>query len=184
MKILLIMQLFQIINKTSCKHSHKKQKSTILFICCGYPNYNAEGAFVMIFFICSDLDNCLRNFCTVAIRTENEKKIESPRCKQPFCYFNVFPVRPPQKFKVQAKIPTIQSVFLHYFSVSYNYAVKLQTYVTNEVLYYLSSIKDDVWYCTDTPSAKTSVMNLKTNPATLSTEKKGARIRSKVLKDY
>ena len=31
-----------------------------------------------------------------------------------------------------------------YLSVSYDYAVKLQTCVTNEVVYYLPSIKDDV----------------------------------------
>ena len=74
MKTLLIMQLLQIINKTSCKHSHKKRKSAILLIYCGYPNYNAQGAFVIIFFICSDFYSCLRSLCTVAVRTENEKK--------------------------------------------------------------------------------------------------------------
>ena len=52
------------------------------------------------------------------------------------------------------KIPAIRPVFLDYFFVSYNYAVKLQACVTNEVVYSLSSIKDDVWYCADTPSVK------------------------------
>ena len=100
------------------------KKSTILLTCCGYPSYNAQGAFVIIFFICSDLYNCLRSFCTVAIRMENEKKKENPHCKQPCCCFDVFPARPPQKFQNQAKIPTIRLVFLDYFFVSYDYAVK------------------------------------------------------------
>ena len=73
-------------------------KSVILLICCGYPNYNTQGAFAIIFFICSDLYNSLRSICTLAIRTENEKKKENPNCKQAFCCFDVFPVRPPQKF--------------------------------------------------------------------------------------
>ena len=158
MKTLLIMQLFQIINKTGCKHSHKKRKVYYIIdiLWLRYPNYNAQGALVIIFFICSDLQNCLRSLCTVAIRTGNEKEKENPHCKQPFCCFDGFPVRPNQKFQVQAKIPTIRPVFLDHFSVSYNYPVKLQTCVTNEVVYYLSSIKDDLWYCTDTPSAKLS----------------------------
>ena len=40
----------------------------MLLICCGYPNYNAQGAFVIIFFICSDLYNCLRSLCTVLVK--------------------------------------------------------------------------------------------------------------------
>ena len=55
MKTQLIMQLFQIISKTSCKHNHKRRKSTILLICCGYLNSNIQGAFVITFFICSNL---------------------------------------------------------------------------------------------------------------------------------
>ena len=73
-----------------------------------------------------------------------KKKKENPHCKQPFRCFDVFPVRPPQKFQVQAKIPTIRPLFPDYLSVSYDYAVKLQTCVTNKFVYYLSSIKDDV----------------------------------------
>ena len=36
-----------------------------------------------------------------------------------FC-FDVFPVRSPQKFKVQAKIPTIRPVFPDYLPTSYD----------------------------------------------------------------
>ena len=81
-----------------------------------------------------------------------KKKKENPHCKQPFRYFDVFPVGPPQKF--QDKIPIIGSLFPNYLSVSYDYAVKLQTCVTNDVVYYLSSIKDDVWYNEATAFAK------------------------------
>ena len=83
-----------------------------------------------------------------------KKKKENPHCKQPCRYFDVFPVGPPQKFQVQDKIPIIRSLFPDYLSVSYDYAVKLQTCVTNDVVYYLSSIKDDVWYNKATASAK------------------------------
>ena len=131
-----------LINKTSCKHSHKKRKVYyIIDILCGYPNFNAQGALVIIFFICSDLFICLRNPCTVAIRKWKWKR-ENPHCKQPFHCFDVFPVWPPQKFQVQIKVPTIWPVFPDYIYVFNDYAVKLQTCVTNEVVYYLSSIKD------------------------------------------
>ena len=83
-----------------------------------------------------------------------KKKKENSHCKQPFRSFDVFPVRPARKFQVQAKRPTLRPLFPDRLSVSYDYAVKLQTCVTNEVVYYLSSIKDDVWYNTDTLSAK------------------------------
>ena len=56
-----------------------------------------------------------------------KKKKENLHCKQPFRYFDVFPVRPPQKFQVQDKIPTIRSLFPGYLLFSYEYAVKLQT---------------------------------------------------------
>ena len=38
-----------------------------------------------------------------------------------FRCFDVFSVRPPQKFQVQAKISTIRPVFPDYLSVSYDY---------------------------------------------------------------
>ena len=68
MKTLLIMQLFQIIIKLAVNIVIRNGKSTMLLICGGYPNYNAQGAFVIIFFICSDLYNCLRSFCTVLVK--------------------------------------------------------------------------------------------------------------------
>ena len=125
----------------------------MLLICYGYPNYNTQGAFMIIFFICSDLYNCLRSLCAVAITTENEKaKKKNLHYKHSFRFFDVFPVWPPQKFQVQAKTSTKRPVFSDNLSVSYDYAVKLQTCVTNKVVYFLSSIKDDVCYCTDTPA--------------------------------
>ena len=41
-----------------------------------------------------------------------------------FCRFDVFSVRPPQIFQVQAKIAIIRSVFSEYFSVSYDYGAR------------------------------------------------------------
>ena len=61
----------------------KTGKSTVLLICCGYPNQNAQGAFVIIFLICSDL----RNLCTVAIRTENEKEKRKSSLQAAFLLF-------------------------------------------------------------------------------------------------
>lgn len=43
----------------------------LLLICCDYPDYSPQRAFVIIFCIYSDLFCCLRNIYTVAIRTEN-----------------------------------------------------------------------------------------------------------------
>ena len=89
--------------------------------------------------------------------------------------------RPPLKFQVQAKIPTIQPVFLNYLSVSYDYAVRLQTCVTNEVVYFLSLIKDDVWYVRILPLLNFSY-KLKINLATWFTKKVGSRIGSSFFK--
>ena len=78
---------------------------------------------------------------------------------QPFCCFDVFLVRPPQKFQVQAKIPIIRPLFPDYISISYDYTVKPQKFATNEIIYYSFSIKEYVWYNTDTRSAKLQVCN-------------------------
>ena len=100
----------------------------LLLICCGYPNSNAQGAFVITSFICSDLFNCLESTCTVAIRTKNSlssiqviftKKIFI--ASSHFHCFDVFPVRPTQKFQVQAKIQRTRPVFPNYLSVSCDY---------------------------------------------------------------
>ena len=70
----------------------------------------------------------------------------TPHCKQLFRCFVVFPVRHvfPRNFKFKPKYQQYGSLFPEYLSVSYDYAVKLQTWVTNEVVCYLPSIKDDV----------------------------------------
>ena len=41
-----------------------------------------------------------------------------------FCCFDVYPVRPPQKFQVQAKISTKWPVFPDYLSASYDYDLR------------------------------------------------------------
>ena len=126
----------------------------MLLTCCGYPDKYAQGAFVIIFIICSDLHNCLRSLCTVAIRTEHEKEKRKSSLQAAFSLFRRISGRTTPEIQVQDKIPTIRSLFPYYLSVSYDYAVKLQTCVTNDVVYYLSSIKDDVWYNKATASAK------------------------------
>ena len=150
-------------------------------ICCGYPNYNAQGALVIIFFICSDLQNCLRSLCTVAIRTGNEKEKENPHCKRSFCCFDVFPVRPTQKFQVQAKIPTIRPVFLDYFSVSYDYPVKLQTCVTKRLFTTFHQLKM-IYGNVRILLLLNLVVKLKINPANLSTKKEGVRVGRTLFK--
>ena len=52
MKTLLITQLFR---KTSRKHSHKKRKVYCVIDMLWISKLNAQGAFVIIFFICNDL---------------------------------------------------------------------------------------------------------------------------------
>ena len=50
----------------------------LLMICSDYAaNYNAQRAFVIIFFICSYLLNCIRSVFTIVIRTENGVFIHS-----------------------------------------------------------------------------------------------------------
>ena len=118
----------------------------MLLVCCGSPNWNVQGAFVIIFFICSDLCNCLRSLCTVAIRIGNEKEKRKSSLQAAFSMFwcSSCTACISQKFQGQAKILTIRPLLPDYLSVSYDYVVKLHTCVTNEVVYYLPSIKDDV----------------------------------------
>ena len=120
MKTLLIMQLFQIINKTSCKIVIKSGYAVAidmlwLLICCGYPNYKAQGTFVIIFFICSDLYNCLRSHCTVALRTENEKKTNILTASRILAVAMYFLHGHPRNFKFRPKDqqygPYFQTIF-------------------------------------------------------------------------
>ena len=82
-----------------------------------------------IIFICSGSLNCLRSVCTIVITTKKRKA--KPVSKQSplrkfslkaaiFCCSDVCPVKPPQKFQVQAKISTIRPVFPDYLSISYD----------------------------------------------------------------
>ena len=100
----------------------------LLLICCSYPNSNAQRAFVITSFSCSDLFNCLESTCTVAIRTTNSlSSIQVIFTKKIFIVsshfhcFDAFPVRPTQKFQVQAKIQRTRPVFPNYLSVSCDY---------------------------------------------------------------
>ena len=55
------------------------------------------------------------------------KKEKKPHCRQPFCCFDVIPVRPPRKFQVQAKIPTIRPVFPILMTIQYSCKLVWQT---------------------------------------------------------
>ena len=93
----------------------------------GYSaNYSTRGAFVIIFWICSDLLNCLRNVGTIVITREiGWSSLKVIFTKQAltkatiFRCFDVFSVWPPQTFQVQAKISIIRPVFPDYLSVCY-----------------------------------------------------------------
>ena len=85
---------------------------------------------MIIFFICSDLLNCLRSVGTLVITTESDqnslKVIFTERFLTKgsiFWCFDVFSVWPPQIFQVQAKISTIQPLFPDYLSISYDYVL-------------------------------------------------------------
>lgn len=90
------------------------------WICCSYENCKAKGVFLTNFFIGSHLLKCFRTVCIIAIRTKNSQNSISviskgnPLSKQ---YFDVFPVRPPQKFQVQPKICTMWRLFPEYLTV-------------------------------------------------------------------
>ena len=78
----------------------------LLLMFYGYTNYKAKGAFMVIFFIYSNLLNCLRNVCTVAIRTKlaTASKLSLTKkiltASSHFCCFDAFPLWPTQKFQV------------------------------------------------------------------------------------
>ena len=98
----------------------------LLLIYFGYANCNTQEAFAIIFFIYTNLLNCLV-VCTVMISMKNgynESKSSPPRKLSLqaaiFCYFDVLSIRPPQKFQAQGRISTIRPVFLVYLSVSYD----------------------------------------------------------------
>ena len=102
----------------------------MLLIRSDYVNYNVQGAFVIIFFICSDLLDCFWSVCTIAMRTKNDqnrvKVISTMKIltgSSHFCCFDVFPVRPPQNFQVQAIISTIGPVLTDYIPVSCDYVL-------------------------------------------------------------
>ena len=97
----------------------------------GYlANYNKRVAFVIIFLMCSDLLKCLKRVHTIFITTEsgyNSLKVIFTKHfltkATIFCCFDVFSVRPPQTFQVQAKISTIRPAFPDYLSVSDYYDI-------------------------------------------------------------
>ena len=65
--------LLSFFSYNGCVLSKQSFLFLLLLICCGYANYSAQGAFVIIFFTCSDLLNCLRSICNVAIRTRQHQ---------------------------------------------------------------------------------------------------------------
>ena len=92
--------------------------------------YNPQRAFVIIFLIYSDLLSYLRIVDIIVVATvsgQNSLKViftkkfltETVKAAK-FCFFDVFSVRPPQKFQVLAKISTIQRVFADYLKKDYS----------------------------------------------------------------
>ena len=84
------------------------QPFLLLFICCAYPNYNAEGALMIIASICSDFFSCFRSVCTIVIRTETVWE-SSPQRKSSlqsshFCCSDIFSVRPTPKISSSSEI--------------------------------------------------------------------------------
>ena len=142
MKTLLITQLFQIINKTSCKRNHKNRKVYCVIDMLWLSKPKCTGS------ICDNIFDLQRPQKPLHCSNKNGKwkrkeKILTARAFLLFwCTSCTACIS--QKFQVQDKIPTIWPLFADYLSVSYDYAVKVQTCVTNEVVYYLPSTKDDV----------------------------------------
>ena len=90
----------------------------LLIICfCYTVNYNTQWAFVIQAWHYSHNNrigkNSLNAIFIKKFLTESNH----------FCYFDVFPVQPPQKIQVQAKISTILPVFPDYLSVSCEYDI-------------------------------------------------------------
>ena len=78
-------------------------------------------------FWCIDLLNCLRSLETMVITTESGWNTLKFIFTEQFvikvailCCFDVWSVRPPQIFHVQAKISTVRLVFSDYLSISYD----------------------------------------------------------------
>ena len=90
----------------------------MLLICYGYPNYNAQGAFMIIFFNCSDLYNCLRSLYAVAITTEKEKEKKFLIASSLFVVLTYFH---PRNFKFMPKHqqygPCFQAIFLFLITI-------------------------------------------------------------------
>ena len=87
----------------------------------GYSNYNTQGVFATLFFICSDLLNFLRSLGTMVITTESGKTASVIFTWQflakvaIFLCFDVCYIRPPQNFKFKRKYqqygPCFQIIF-------------------------------------------------------------------------
>ena len=78
-------------------------------------------------FWCIDLLNCLRSLETMVITTESDWNTLKFIFTEQFvikvailCCFDVWSVRPPQIFHVEAKISTVRPVFSDYLSISYD----------------------------------------------------------------
>ena len=111
-------------------------------------NYNTREAFTIIFFICSDLLNCLRSVDTIVIKTKRGWNIFKDIFTKQFLtkatifsWFDVFSLRPPHLLQVQAKISTIQPVFPDYHSGSYEYVISKTCISTSNQLIALKKLK-------------------------------------------
>ena len=91
-------------------------------VCFGYSaNNSTRGAFPILFLICSDLLNCLRNLGTMYITAESGSNSLNVIFTEQFLtevYIfrcsDICSVRPPQIFQVQAKTSRVRPVFPGY----------------------------------------------------------------------
>ena len=116
-----------------CVLSQKSVLFLLLLICGGYPNNNSQGGFVTIFFICSDLFNCLRSLCAVEIRTvkllkQHQKHFhkEIPHCKQLFLTYLLYDY--PKNFNFKPKYQQYGPCFQTIVPFFYGYD---ETYYSN-----------------------------------------------------
>ena len=98
----------------------------LLLICCGYPNYDSRGLFVIILFICGDLLNCLENVSPepweLKMTKTASKSFPQRKCsiQVAILAFNELTALSRRKFHIQAKILTIRPLFPEYLSFFYD----------------------------------------------------------------
>ena len=124
---------YSLFSYTGCVLSQQLFLFLLLLICCGYPNYNAQGAFVIIFSICSIFSNASeafalqqyeRKMAKAALKLSPQRKILT--ASSHFHCFDVFPVRLPQKFQVSSMVTSEISSFLYGYLRNFKFKQKYQ----------------------------------------------------------